>query len=92
MGSHTWTEQCPYCGFEEMMVSTYDTLDFEIICQICGYTKWPEQKAPDSSDVELAKRALSEMDAKEIQKAVELHYEDNIPLVVRLKGKFLNKD
>jgi len=90
MGCHVWLEQCPYCGFEEMMVSTYDTLDFEIICQICGYTKWPEQKVPDSSDVELAKKALSEMDAKEKQKAVELYYADSIPLIARLKGESPN--
>lgn len=92
MGSHVWAGQCPYCGFEEMIVSSYDSLYFEVSCQICGYSRWTEEKVPDNFDVELAKRALSEMGAKEKQKAVELYREDNIPLIARLKGKFLNEE
>jgi len=86
MGSHVWVEQCPYCGFEEMIVSTFNDY-FEVTCQICGYERWTEEKVPDSHDVELAKKALSEMDAKEKQKAVELYYADSVPLIARLKGK-----
>lgn len=87
MGSHVWTERCPYCGFEEMVVSSYSSLYFEANCQICGYAKWTEERAPDYHDVELAKRALNQMNDDEKQKAIELHYEDSIPLVARLKGK-----
>ncbi|MCL5074195.1 MAG: hypothetical protein M1136_00875 [Chloroflexi bacterium] len=86
MGSHVWAEQCPYCGFEDMIVSSYDSFYFEIACQICGYARWVEERVPDNHDVELAKRALSEMDAEEKQKAMQLYGEDNIPLIARLKG------
>lgn len=85
MGCHVWLEQCQYCGFEEMIVSSYNNLYFEVTCQICGYVKSIEEKVPDEQDVQLAKRALSEMGAKEKQKAVELYHEYNIPLIARLK-------
>lgn len=85
MGSHVWVERCPYCGFEEMIVSSYDSLYFEIACPICGYAVWTEGKIPDDSDVETAKHKLSEMNVREKQKAIELYYEDRIPLIARLK-------
>ena len=62
MGSHVWAAQCPYCGFEEMIVSSYDSLYFEVSCQICGYAIWTEERLPNDHDVQLAKRALSKMD------------------------------
>ena len=91
MGSHVWVAQCPCCGFEEMIVSSYDSLYFEATCQICGYAKWTEESVPDNHDVQLAKQALGKMDDKEKQKALELYYEDNIPLVVRLKENSLKE-
>ncbi|MFZ6017115.1 MAG: hypothetical protein ACOYU0_05820 [Nitrospirota bacterium] len=87
MGSHTWTTQCPHCSFEEMIVSSSDAIYSEATCPICGYERWTEEKIPDKHDVELAKRKLSEMHAEEKQKVTELYYEDNIPLIDRLKGK-----
>lgn len=89
MGSHVWVERCPYCGFEEMVASTYDSLYFEVTCQICGYAIWTEGRVPSDHDVQLAKRALSRMDDEEKRKALELYCEDNIPLVARLKENFL---
>ena len=88
MGCHVWLEQCQYCGFEEMIVSSYNNLYFEVTCQICGYVKSTEEKVPDSHDVELAKQALSKMGTAEKQKMVELYDDDNIPLVARLKDEF----
>ncbi|MFH1773847.1 MAG: hypothetical protein ABH874_02675 [Methanobacteriota archaeon] len=88
MGSHTWAEQCTYCGFEEMIVSTYDSFYFEAACPICGYARWTEEKMPDNHDIELAKQALGKMDDKEKQKLVELYEDDCIPLVARQKRKF----
>jgi len=85
MGSHTWTERCPYCGFEEMNVSSYDTFYFEATCPICGYTRWTEEKVPDSRNTEIAKRKLAEMNTQEKEEVIELFYEDNIPLTARLK-------
>ena len=87
MGSHTWLEQCPYCGFEAMGCSSYDSLYFKVTCPICGYARWTEERVPDNQDIEMAKLKLSEMDAKERQKAMELCSEDNIPLIARLKGE-----
>ena len=87
MGSHNWTQQCPYCGFEKMIVSTYGNFHFEIACPICGYGSWTEDKVPDNYDIELAKRKLTEMDTKEKEEATELYYEDNTPLITRLKRK-----
>jgi hypothetical protein len=91
MGSHVWVERCPYCGFEEMVVSTYDSLYFEVTCQICGFAKWTEERVPDDRDVQVAKQALGKMDDEEKQKALEIYYEDNIPLVARLKESYLNE-
>lgn len=91
MGSHVWVEQCPCCGFEEMIVSSYDSLYFEVTCRICGYARWTEERVPDNHDVQLAKRALGKMDDEEKGKALELYCEDNIPLVARLKENLLNK-
>lgn len=91
MGSHVWPGQCPYCGFEEMVVSSYDSLYFEASCQICGYARWTEEKVPDDHDVQLAKQALGKMDDGEKQKALALYDEDNIPLVARLKENFLKE-
>lgn len=87
MGFHSWSAECPYCGFEEMTVSTWSDLYFEMECPICGYAKWTDEKVPDNYDVELAKRQLVEMSAEEKQKAVELYDEDKIPLVARLKER-----
>ena len=86
MGSHIWTGQCPYCGFEEMSVSSNGSFYFEVNCQICGYARWTEERIPDEHDIELAKRAISKMSAEEKIKAIELYDEDNFPLVARLKG------
>jgi hypothetical protein len=85
VGSHVWVEECPYCGFEDVVVSSYNGLYFEVACQICGYARWTEDRVPDNHDAELAKRALSKMGDKEKRKAVELYCEDNIPLVARLR-------
>lgn len=92
MGSHVWAAQCPYCGFEEMIVSSYDSLYFEVSCQICGYAIWTEERLPNDHDVQLAKRALSKMDDEEKGKALELYCEDNIPLIARLKENSLNEE
>lgn len=92
MGSHVWVEQCSYCGFEEMIVSSYNSLYFEVTCPICGYAKWTEERVPDNHDIELAKRELAEMGAEEKQKAMEQYCEDNIPLIARLEGKFPNEE
>jgi DNA-directed RNA polymerase subunit RPC12/RpoP len=92
MGSHIWTEQCPYCGFEEAAVSSNGSLYFEMTCQICGYSIWTEGRVPNTHNVERAKKALSKMNTEEKQKAIELYSEDNIPLVDRLKGESLNEE
>lgn len=85
MGSHNWTQQCPCCGFEEMIVSTCGNFHFEVACPICGYGRWTEEKVPDNYDVEIAKHKLIEMDADEKQKAAEQYYEEKVPLIDRLK-------
>jgi len=84
MGMHTWTDKCPYCGFEEMFVSADNNDNFEIACQICGYTKWTEEKIPDNKATKFAVQTLSKMDEDEKQKAIDLFNDDRIPLVVRL--------
>ncbi|MFQ6008895.1 MAG: hypothetical protein ACE5K8_08105 [Candidatus Zixiibacteriota bacterium] len=83
MGSHTWDEQCSYCGFEGARVSSYDGICFEATCPICGYARWTEERVPNDSDVELAKHKLAEMHAEEKEKAIELYYEDGIFLINR---------
>jgi hypothetical protein len=70
-----------------MIVSSYDAIYFEAICPMCGYERWTEERIPDEQDVELVKRKLTEMNADEKQKAIELYYEDNIPFITRLKRK-----
>ena len=85
MGSHVWTQQCPYCGFEEMYVSSYDGVYFDINCPICGYSRWTEEKVPAPHEVKLAKSILSEMDVEAKQNAIDLYFEDNLPFIARLK-------
>jgi tRNA(Ile2) C34 agmatinyltransferase TiaS len=92
MGSHIWTEKCPYCDFEEAAVSSNGSLYFEMACQICGYSIWTEKKVPNTRDIERAKKALSKMSTKEKQKAIELYSEDNIPLIDRLKSESFNEE
>jgi uncharacterized Zn finger protein (UPF0148 family) len=84
MGSHTWFSQCPHCGFEKMIVSSYDNSYFDAACPICGYSRWTEEKVPKTQDIELAKRTLSEMDNKQRDKALDQYYEDDIPVIARL--------
>jgi len=85
MGYHIWTQQCPCCDFEEMIVSTDNNFHFEIACPICGYKSWTEDKLPDFCNVELAKRKLMEMSLKEKEEAIELYHKNNLSLVDRLK-------
>lgn len=87
MGSHVWMSRCPHCGFAKMLGSSYDSIYFEGECPICGYKIWTEETVPESYDVELAKRSLIEMTAEEKDRAIEQYYEDNIPLIVRLKKR-----
>lgn len=87
MGSHQWTEQCPYCGFENMLVSWYDSLYSNIACPVCGYARWTEEKIPPAEDIELAKRTIREMSMEEMERVTELFYEENTPLITRLKDK-----
>jgi uncharacterized Zn finger protein (UPF0148 family) len=92
MGSHSWYEKSSYCGFENLLVSSYKEGYFDIICPICGYSRWTEEKIPQAKDVELAKRTLTEMSTKERENLVELYHEENISLIVRLKGKLSNQE
>ena len=91
MGSHTWEDRCPYCGFEKMCVSSYDSLHFEAICPICGYERWAEEKIPQTEDIELAMRTISEMNSEEKENVVESYHEKNVPLIVRLKDNPRNR-
>ena len=87
MASHNWFEECPYCGFEKMLVSSYRDIYFEVICPICGYARWTDEKIPNAEDVELAKRTISEMKVEEIENVVESYHEENVPLIARLKDE-----
>lgn len=90
MGSHNWTQQCPYCGFEEMIVSTGGDFCFEAACPICGYGRWNEEKIPDNCDVEIAKHKLIEMNADEKQKAIEQYHEEKVSLTERLRENIVD--
>ena len=85
MGTHTWTAQCPQCGFEKMIVSSYNNFHFELNCQICGYAKWTDENTPKPSDVATARQLLNKMDTQAKQKAIEEYCEDGIPLIARSK-------
>jgi len=86
MGTHNWTQRCPCCGFEQMIIFS-DGIHFEATCQICGYSIWSEEKIPVNRDIELAKQALREMTAEEKEKAIELFCKEGVPLVSRLRKK-----
>jgi len=91
MGSHVWAEQCPCCGFEEMIVSSDGHMYIEVACQICGYRRWTEERVPNAHDIKKAKRILSKMDDKEKLKAKELYCNNNTPLIDRLRGNYERK-
>ena len=86
MGSHVWTDRCPFCNSEEMTISVYSNFYFEIICPMCGYTRWVEEKLPDEHDVGLVKQSLAKMSNEERQKTVELYYKYGVALIDRLRG------
>lgn len=87
MGSHTWVERCPYCDFDKVPVSSYDCIHFEVMCPICGYARWTEEKVPDNYGIELAKQTLDKMGDKEKQRALDQYEDDHIPLIARQKEK-----
>lgn len=86
MGTHVWTDRCDHCGFEDMQVSTYDSFYHDVVCQICGYRRWTEERTPSHADIDLAKQALRGMSNSAKERAVMQHEEDGIPLVVRLRN------
>jgi DNA-directed RNA polymerase subunit RPC12/RpoP len=87
MGSHNWMERCPYCGFEQMQISSYNSLYFETTCQMCGYAVWTKEKIPNNCDIRLAKQLLSKMSTEEKEKVIELFSDDGLPFFVRFKRK-----
>lgn len=91
MGSHTWEDQCSYCGFKGMRVSSYNDLYFDANCPVCGYARWTEEQIPDPEDIELVKRAINEMSDEEIEEMMDLYDEDDVPLVTRLKNELPNQ-
>ena len=70
-----------------MLVSSYRNIYFEVICPICGYARWTDEKIPNAEDVELAKRTISEMKVEEIENVIESYHEENVPLIARLKDE-----
>ncbi len=87
MGSHNWFDKCPYCGFENMLVSSNRDVYFEIVCPVCGYSRWTEENIPHVDDIELARRTIREMNDKEREGVIELYHEENVPLITRIKDK-----
>ena len=87
MGLHSWHDECPYCGFENMLVSSYRDIYFDVICPVCGYSRWTEEKIPHAQDVELAKQMLKEMSGEERENVIELYHEENVSLIARLKDE-----
>ena len=87
MGSHTWEDRCPHCGFKGMIVSSYNDIYFDAYCMVCGYERWTDEKIPDVEDVELAKRIISRMSDEEIEEMIESYESGDAPLVTRLKNE-----
>ncbi|MFQ6113823.1 MAG: hypothetical protein ACE5NG_07000, partial [bacterium] len=83
---------CPYCGFENMLISSNGSTYFDVICPICGYARWTEEKIPKTVNIELATRILRKMSTEEKENVIESYYEENIPLIARLKDKSPNQD
>lgn len=81
MGSHSWVETCPSCGYAGM--EAYDCHgDTGTNCPICGYRTWTERQEPDQDKVELAKKLISTLSEQRIQDALERHwYDDSTPLI-----------
>jgi uncharacterized Zn finger protein (UPF0148 family) len=69
-----------------MRISVSSNFYFEIICPMCGYTRWVEEKLPDEHDLELVKQSLAKMSYEERQKTAELCYEEGVSFVDRLKN------
>jgi len=92
MGSHVWADQCPYCGFEEMIVSSDGRMYIEAACQLCGYRRWTEERVPNGHDIEKAKRILSKMHDKEKLRTKEQYCNNNVPFIDRLGGNCERKE
>ena len=81
MGSHSWCDVCPSCGYTGMQVCD-DHGDMSSDCPICGYRTWTERNEPEPDVVELAKQLINELLPEDLDKALEKYYDcDYIPLV-----------
>jgi len=85
MGSHMWHDRCPHCGFDGMVVWSYNQVYLEAACPMCGYEISPDERIPSGGDLELIKEALVGMNASDKKRVVESWWNDRVPLVVKLK-------
>lgn len=70
MGSHTWLETCPACGYDYMDVGV-DHGDAWSFCEICGYRRYTVQEDPTDEGLEIAKRLVKEADPDKLREAIE---------------------
>ncbi len=92
MSDHEWEGECPYCGFQEIIVRTgnhynYAQYYFEIFCPICGFARWTDGKDPENADMDWAKRKLKEMSPEEIAQVIASSEEDGLSLAERYRNE-----
>lgn len=86
MGSHMWYDQCPYCGFDEMVVQSDGLACLEAACPMCGYEIRPGWRIPAGGELERVRRALDRMSTSDKAGIVESWWDDRVPFVDRLKA------
>ena len=86
MGTHSWAETCPHCGYKEMLV-WQDTKQYgeSVLCYACGYDMHPTESIPSEKDIKLVQRTMAEMPSKEFSKLMEELTADNAILLDYLK-------
>lgn len=82
MGSHSWLEACPACGFQYLQCYAGNE-EWSVSCPACGYARWTEGHDPTPEEVELVKKKLAEMTDDEMMDLVSGYEVDGISLVLK---------
>lgn len=87
MGTHSWSEDCPACGFGSMTAYDDQHIRFGANCPVCGYGRWTVENMPSEERVELAKKLLAEMCEAELELSLEECRESDMLLVEKFGGE-----
>lgn len=87
MSYHRWHSQCPYCGFDHLIVESDGGLNFALACPLCGFESSTLQREPTTKDVALAVHILTQFDERQRRDLAESWWDDKTPFVQKIRLK-----